>query len=248
MTIYFKETQFGNFCLLEHDLISNCINDYGVWEHHLWFLYKEFIKPNYIIIDGGANIGFHTTQFAALANEGKVYSFEPQPLIYNILTTNILLNGASDIVEQYRLGLGDQANLKLKMTPIKEQEFSPTCINYGGRGLTNSDQGEEEVSTITIDDLKLDRLDFIKLDVQGFELATLQGGVSTIQTNHPLMFLENYPNSEEDQQVIKLLEEWGYEIYRLEVGHREDCIAAYPQKHSNEVNFIHNQKDIPWTK
>jgi FkbM family methyltransferase len=249
MNIYFKETQFGHFCLIEKDLISNCVNDYGYWEQHLYYFYSQFIKPNSIIIDGGANIGFHSIQFANLANQGKVYCFEPQPLIFNVLSTNILINGVTDIIKQYRLGLGDQANIKLRMTPIKEQEFSSTCINYGGRSLTNSDQGEEEVSMITIDDLKLDRLDFIKLDVQGFELATLHGGKNTIQTNHPLMFLENYPNSEEDQQVIKLLKEWDYQVYRLLcTEHQEDCIVFHPQTHIEEIKFIENQTFIKYNK
>ena len=60
MNIYFKETQFGHFCLIENDLISNCINNYGYWEQHLYHFYSQFIKQDDIIIDGGANIGFMT--------------------------------------------------------------------------------------------------------------------------------------------------------------------------------------------
>ena len=108
ISIYFKETEFGNFCLIENDLISNCINNYGYWEAHLHYFYSRLIKEDDIILDGGANIGFHTVQFAKLANKGKVYAFEPQPLIFNILSTNSLFNGLSDIIQQYRLGLSDK--------------------------------------------------------------------------------------------------------------------------------------------
>ena len=248
MNIYFHETPTGHFCLIEEDLISNCIKEYGHWENHLSYFYEKFIKENYIIIDGGANIGYHSIQFAKLANEGKVYSFEPQTLIFNVLSTNALINGATDIIEQYRLGLSDSPT-SLKMTPLNEQVFGVGCINYGGRGLTDSNQGEENVKTITIDSLNLEKLDLIKLDVQGFELKTLLGGEKTIKNNYPLMFIENYIDQESDQQVIKLLEEWGYVIYRLLCTEsQEDCIMVIPEKHKNEINFIETQTLIKWKK
>jgi FkbM family methyltransferase len=248
MNIYFKESQFGQFCLLEDDLISNCINNHGFWEQHLWLFYKEFIKPHYVIIDGGANLGFHSVQFAKLANKGIIYSFEPQPLIFNLLSTNSLINGCSDIIKQFRLGLGDLVGQELKMTPLKEQIFEEHCINYGGRGLTEGDEGEEDVQLTTIDNLHLTKLDLIKLDVQGFELHTLKGGEDTIKANKPLIFIENYPDSEQDQKVIELIKEWGYEVYRLEVSHNEDCIAVYPGKHIEEIKFIESQNQIKWIK
>jgi len=248
MDIYFKETQFGHFCLVGEDLISNCINNYGYWEQHLHYFYSQFIKKDYTIIDGGANIGFHSVQFAKLANEGKVYSFEPQPLIFNVLSTNSLINGCTDVIKQYRLGLSDSFS-SLKMTPLDEQIFGAGCINYGGRGLTDSNQGEEEVETITIDSLNLSKLDLIKLDVQGFELKTLLGGEKTIKSNKPLMLIENYTTQEADQQVIKLLEEWGYSIYRLLcTEHQEDCIMVIPEKHIEEIKFIETQTNIKWKK
>lgn len=248
MNLNFKETNLGYFCLLETDLISDCIQTYGLWEPHLYHFYSKFIKPDYTIIDGGANIGFHTIQFAKLASEGETYCFEPQPLIYNILTTNILINGLTDVVKQYKMGLGDGNDLELKMTPLDEQQFSDTCINYGGRGLTNSEDGEEIVYLITIDELNLSKLDFVKLDVQGFEYKTLKGGEKTIKNNYPIMFIENYLNLEQDQEVIFLIKEWGYEIYRLQVGNNEDCIAVYPSKHKEEIKFIETQTQVPWKK
>ena len=124
------------------------------------------------------------------------------------------------------------------MTPIKEQIFSEHCVNYGGRGLTEGEEGEEDVQLTTIDSLGLTKLDFMKLDVQGFELHTLKGGEVTIKANQPLMFIENYPNSEQDQKVIDLIKEWGYEVYRLQVSHNEDCIMVIPEKHIEEIKFI----------
>lgn len=248
MNIYFKETQFGHFCLIEDDLISNFINNYGYWEQHLYYFYSQFIKSDDVVLDGGANIGFHSIQFAKLANKGKVYAFEPQPMIFNVLSTNSLINGTSDIIKQYRLGLSNTKD-KLKMTPLNEQKFSENCINYGGRGITDSDLGEEEVELINIDSLNLSKLDFIKLDIQGFELKAFEGGENTIKSNYPIMFIENYTNLETDQQALQLLNDWGYISYRLLcTEHKEDCIMLHPEKHIKEIKFIETQNKIKWKR
>jgi len=190
VSIYFKQTDFGHFCLIEKDLISNYINNHGFWEDHLYYFYSQIIKEDDIIIDGGANIGFHTVQFASLAKKGKVYSFEPQPLIFNVLSTNILLNGASNIVNQYRLGISDKEATET-LTSIDNQGVSMNefCINWGGRGFTEKD-GNEEATTVALDSFNLPRLNLIKLDVQGFEYKALMGGINTIKNNMPTIFIE----------------------------------------------------------
>ena len=240
MNLIFKHSDFGYFCLIEKDLISNNINTTGVWEYHLYYFYSQFIKPDFIIVDGGANIGFHSVQFAKLANEGKTYCFEPQSLIFNVLSTNILFNGLTDIIEQHKLGLGDKKE-DLKMTPLEKQIFNPNCINWGGRGLTDSKEGEEKVQTVTLDSFNLPRLDFIKLDVQGFEYKAFIGGEKTIKKHLPIIFLENYPNKEEDQKTLQLLKDWGYISYRLLcTQYKEDCILLNPITHKTEIEFIKN--------
>ena len=248
INLIFKQTDLGYFCLIEKDLIGNSIQNQGVWEPHLHYFYSKFIKPDFTVVDGGANIGFHSVQFAKLANEGKTYCFEPQPLIFNVLSTNILFNGLTDIVEQCKLGLGDKKD-NLKMSPLEKQVFNPNCINWGGRGLTDSEEGEEEVQTITLDSLNLPKLDFIKLDVQGFEYKAFIGGEETIKSNNPIIFLENYPTSEEDQKTLGLLEDWGYITYRLLcTQYQEDCILLNPEKHKEEIKIIENQTQYKWKK
>jgi FkbM family methyltransferase len=235
ISIYFKQTDFGNFCLLQNDLISNFINDYGCWEGHLYNLYREIINEDDIVLDGGANIGFHTVQFASIANKGKVYAFEPQALIYNILSTNILFNGASHIIHQYKLGLSDKESTET-LTPMDNSGiyWSDTCINWGGRGFTEG--GTEEAQTIALDSFNLDKLDFIKLDIQGFEYKALMGGINTIKKNMPTIFIENYDGRcaehlvEQERAPIDLLLSLGYNGYRLNIGNCDDCIFTTDEK------------------
>lgn len=244
MNINFTDTQYGKFCLIEKDLISNTIKERGHWEPHLMFFYYKFIKQHFIIVDGGANLGFHSVCFASLLKEGKLFCFEPQPLIYNVLSTNLLINGLSNKVNQYRLGLSNKKQ-NLRMSSLSKQVFNPNCINWGGRFLTDSNEGEEEVQTITLDSLKLPKLDLIKLDIQGFEYKALKGGEKTIIKNYPIIFLENYIGNKNDQKTLRLLEKWGYVSYRLLcTEHNEDCILLNPQKHQEEIKIIENQNQI----
>lgn len=242
--INFIDTQYGKFCLIEKDLIGNTIKERGSWEPHLMFFYFKFIKPNFIIVDGGANLGFHSVCFASLLKEGKLFCFEPQPLVYNVLSTNLLINGLSNKVNQYRLGLSDKKQ-DLRMSSLSEQVFNPNCINWGGRGLTDSKEGEEEVQTITLDSLKLPKLDLIKLDIQGFEYKALKGGEKTIVKNTPIIFLENYLDNKDDQKTLRLLKKWGYVSYRLLcTEHKEDCILLNPLIHQEEIKIIETQTQI----
>lgn len=247
ISIYFKETKFGNFCLLENDLISTCINESEYWEPHLFYLYSKIIKKDDIVLDGGANIGFHTVQFAKLASEGKVYAFEPQSVIFNVLSTNILLNGASDIVEQHRLGLSDvEAEETLTSMTNPGVAMGENYINWGGRGFTEGD-GDEKATTVSIDSLDISKLDFIKLDIQGFEYKALKGGINTITSNMPTIFIENYDgrcdekHKEQERAPIDFLLNLNYKGYRLLVGNRDDCVFTIDE---NIISLLENDEYI----
>ena len=247
IALYFKESKYGNFCLIENDLISNYINNHGVWEEHLYYFYSRIIKPDSVVLDGGANIGFHTIQFAKLASQGKVYAFEPQSLIYNVLSTNILINGLSNVVSQHKLGLSDSESIET-FTAMENPgvTMSESYINWGGRGFTEKD-GDEEAITTTIDSFNISKLDFIKLDIQGFEYKALMGGINTIKKNMPNIFIENYDGRcaeyqiEQERAPIDLLLGLGYKGYRLLIGNQDDCIFTLNEE---IISLIENENNV----
>jgi len=253
--IYIQETPYGHFCLIEQDIISENIKRFGVWEQHLYIFYSKMIKPEYYIIDGGANIGFHSVQFAKLATKGKVLCYEVQNYIYNVLCTNILINGLSSRVEQYRLGLGDDSKENLlKPDSLDKQISSDGFINYGGPGLVNAEEGEETIPIIGIDSLNLPRLDLIKLDIQGMEYDTLIAAEKTIKKYKPILFLEigicsaskwNREHGDDSlppvhQMVFDLLKDWGYSDYQIKINGKYpgDTIFLNPSKHHEEVKIF----------
>jgi len=222
-----NNTGYGSYLVLEDDLIGRFIGNHGFWEIHLVEIYKNLITPDDIILDAGANIGFHTIQFAVLGK--KVYAYEPQRLIFNLLSANILLNGATDKIEQYRFGLADK-NCKIRMQPLSDFDEDNGCHNYGARGLTTEENGDEEVELVAFDK----DVDVIKMDVQGYEIHALKGMESVIDRCQPWFIIENYEEGDNDKKVLDFLISKGYVIYRpMEIVPNEDCIAFKPdlEKH-----------------
>lgn len=237
---------YGSFVVLENDLIGYNMLKRGCWEEHLFMIYSNFIKPEHIIIDAGANIGFHTIQFAKL---GKlVYAFEPQSMVFNILSTNILFNDLTDKVKHYRLGLYDKKT-ELHMQGVEQFTDENGYINYGGRGVTDEIVETERVDLVRWDDYfsDVDRIDFMKMDIQGAELSALKGMESILNKCKPWMLLENYDN-ENDAPVIEYLLGLGYTVYRpMTIFPNEDCICLHNdiESHSEIQKFI-EAAEIEW--
>lgn len=218
----------GSFIVIENDLIGQFMLRHGFWEPHMLHIYSRCIQPTDVILDAGANIGFHTVQFARLGK--KVYAYDPQPIIFNLLSTNILFNGVTDKVEQYRLGLSDKPGV-IKMQPLNQFDEKNGMHNYGGRGLTMDSVGEEEVALITFDRY----VDVIKIDIQGSELYAFKGMESIIDKCEPWIMFENYEDGENDQKALEFLLNKGYVVYRLMNNLNEDCFAFKPDLEKHKI-------------
>jgi FkbM family methyltransferase len=232
---------FGSFLVIENDLIGQFMINHGFWENHLIYIYSNLIKPTDTILDAGANIGFHTVQFARLGS--KVYAYDPQPMVFNILSANILINGVTEKVEQYRLGLSDKVGT-MKMESLSKHDQKNGMHNFGGRGLTNDETGEESVELVTFDR----DVDVIKIDIQGSEIYAFRGMESVIDRCEPWIMLENYEDGDNDKKVLQFLLNKGYIVYRLMHNHNEDCFAFKPdlEKHNTIKDTLESIKEFKY--
>jgi len=237
---------YGSFVVILEDLIGRYINTLGFWEIHMYQLYSKLLKETDVVLDAGANIGFHTIGLAKFSK--KVYAFEPQALIYNILTTNILYNDSTRKVEQFRLGLGN-SNSTVKMCSLDKYREKDGTDNYGGRGIAvEGEEGNEEIKVVPFDSLGLD-IDVIKMDVQNYELEALTGMLDTLNRCKPWMMLENYREIEKDQKVIELLKSLNYIVYRPSDDNplpKEDCICFNKdnEKHVSLINTFDTNEQL----
>ena len=159
----------------------------GEFEPEMVSLFKSLVQPTDTVLDIGANIGCTSLLFGDLAR--KVYSFEPSPTTHRWLVQNVRMAKLNN-VEPINLGLGKDAG-------TFELTFAPNNRSGGFvSNLTNASEGHQ-VEQITIakgDDFirehQIAKVDFIKIDVEGFEQSVIQGLAETIAREQPIVALE----------------------------------------------------------
>nr|WP_295927606.1 FkbM family methyltransferase [uncultured Dyadobacter sp.] len=175
---------------------------------------KKYIGAGSVVIDAGANIGNHTIFFAKICKAGKVFSFEPQSQIFSILLENIALNDMEDVVVPYRVALGDN-NTRAAINYRDDHAVSKKLaqVNHGGVYLKEDETGNFEVRTL--DSLllgQINRLDFIKMDIQGFEEKAVKGAKCLIAKFKPIIQLECATNREYEEVILPLMSEMNYKV------------------------------------
>ena len=147
----------------------------------------ELLTPGAVIIDGGANAGLFTIPVANRVRDRghRIISFEPQLTMYRALSGSLALNDI-DFCDLRYAGLGETAGTAIvpDIDYSKKQDLGMVQLSETGQGTP--------VNIETIDGLNLDRLDFIKLDVEGYECAALAGGIATIQKYRPYIWVEYF--------------------------------------------------------
>jgi FkbM family methyltransferase len=162
-----------------------------------------YVKENRVMIQAGGNCGFMLSKFVDKFD--YVYTFEPDPVNFYCLNQNV----QNQNVIKLQACLGKDRN------PVKTQhlfrENRPNDI--GGVHIS----GEGYTPSIMIDDLNLPYCDLIQLDVEGYELNAILGGIETIKKYKPVLcieFCEKWLNryDSDSEKLIKLLNDNGYFI------------------------------------
>lgn len=160
----------------------------GYWEMWLTETLAEYIKPNMVVADIGANLGYFTLLMADMVGEqGHVHAFEPNPAIAARLRKSADLNGFRErtTIHQIALGSVDDDNVWLSITPdepknahVTRDSNAPGLISVSGRRLDGLE--------------KIDRLDIIKIDAEAAEYDIWLGMSGLLERqDHPLtIFLE----------------------------------------------------------
>lgn len=177
----------------------------------------QMISNGDTVFDIGSNIGEVLLNFAKKTGpSGMVFGFEPYPPTFNDLKTNVELNHFSN-VDINNIALGDtiqEVNMELTWTR-----------NPGTASITNNESNSKAiVNCTTLDDFceknKIEEIDIIKCDTEGYELKILQGAARTIQKFRPILFVEvvdRYQRSHGSSAygLLKFIEANDYQIYDM---------------------------------
>jgi len=200
---------------------------------------KRLVKPGNVVIDAGANVGYYSLLIAKwMRGEGAVHAFEPFPETARRFERNLKLNPhLQPIVRLHRSALSDFTG-KLSMK-VPDQE---------NQGCNYLEKGGDEVSVTTLDAFcekeGLNRVDLLKIDVEGSEVALLRGAEQTIGRFHPVLMIEANPSTLQrfgytSRDLIEGIGRYGYRLHyasrwglklleRLPVYGEEPNIYAFP--------------------
>jgi len=171
-------------------------------------------RPAPTVFDVGANTGFYSMAALALAPTACVHAFEPVPRIAQALTTNIMVNGLSNRVRVNTCAVAEHSGQVELHVP--DETWGNATLNVDGfRGLAGH---VEHVEAVTLDDYvamhAIERIDVLKIDVEGHEDAVLRGARSVLARHRPAVLCECLPELDADA-FNHLISEFGYEPYHL---------------------------------
>lgn len=191
----------------------------GAYENEIRTLINFSLKPGFNALDIGANIGIQSIRMSnRVGTDGKVYAFEPLTYLQKKLKKNLALNHCTN-VEVFSIALSDAE--EHRSVHISEHNW-----NQGTFSLNQPDNGQaHQELVVKIGDLipeiaGLERLDLIKIDVEGFELHVLRGLKNTIARHRPRIIFE-YDNaywSRTGQSIADcfvMLHQYGYQLYQI---------------------------------
>jgi FkbM family methyltransferase len=205
----------------------------------------KLIESNDVVLDIGANYGWYSLNIAKRCPNAKIYAFEPIKRTFDILCENIKIN-AFENVNAFNFGAG-------KEDAVSEFNFNK---DYSGATSMVNLLDREDVEKIKchirnmdsfIQEKKIDRVDFIKCDIEGAEFFALQGMKNILEQYHPKLFVEmlrkwsakyNYhPND-----IINFMNNLGYCCFELVNETLCKFEAMTDETISTNFFFLHREK------
>jgi FkbM family methyltransferase len=220
--------------------------------------FRTFIYNNDIIFDIGANIGFMSLQFASIASNGMIFSFEPMPSTYKKLTRNISENHfLSNRIKSIRKAVSDKAGtLNLYLPNDKHHGL----VSFSSE--VSNDNTVTIVDTCCIDDFikenNIVKVDLMKIDVEGAEALVIKGAMKSIFLFKPSIMIEANIGIRRDlNDLYSILESinsiGGYKMFRAPNAYKKvvemksvsdfgngDNIFFLNEKHQQRLIFNDN--------
>ncbi|MGD0948043.1 MAG: FkbM family methyltransferase [Candidatus Binatia bacterium] len=176
-----------------HDYVSCGIFFFGDYDPEMTHLLKAHVPEAGVCWDVGTERGWFSLLMGRLVGpEGRVDAFEAFPPNYRKLKANVALNKFT-WVHTYNMAVSDHAG-RMHFIPPSDEVTHHVSNSGVGYLTTRPGRGAIEVPTITVDehsdDTGIDRLDFIKMDIEGGEVAALLGAERTIRRFRPTLAVE----------------------------------------------------------
>lgn len=219
----------------------------GVWEPFETEVATREIRPGDTVLDLGANIGYYTLLFSGLVgDEGRVFAFEPDPANFAILKKNVRVNRCRNVIMVPRAVSNKSGFLNLYRC---DDDAGDHRVYDSGDG-----RSAHEVECVRLDDYFApgERVDFIKMDLQGAEWGAIEGASRLIRSNPGLRIISEYwpkglkISGIDPRDYPRMLMDQGFALFRmseldktLEQVHDADALSrAYPPELGDCTNLF----------
>jgi FkbM family methyltransferase len=206
----------------------------------------------------GASDGRHSYVMTQVAPRARIYAIEPQAFSYEVLKTTLAWHGIGDRVTPVHAAVGDKPGDMLLVTPRKitgrmgrAYAFVSEAAPQGKLRPDLEDSGAELQPTpvITLDSFcaerGIDRVDFIRMDIEGAELMALNGASAILDRDRPHVLLEIHPAMLEARfggaakEVVELFTRRGYRMFALNGDRLEERFEVVADQPWKDYFFIH---------
>lgn len=200
-------TRHGPMLALPGDaFLTRCLEVYGEFSPVELRLLMQIIKPGMTVVEAGANIGALTVALARACAPAPLYAFEPQQRVFQVLCANLALNGVTNVIAS-----PDALGAAPGIARIPPLDYAAPG-NFGGVSLHPAEAAGQAVRIVPLDDFELPSLGLLKVDVEGFETAVLQGARATIAKHRPALYVEN-DRTGQQRELIDLIHALDYRLY-----------------------------------
>ncbi|QXT38409.1 FkbM family methyltransferase [Gymnodinialimonas ceratoperidinii] len=167
---------------MERDPIQRAHRNGHFYEPDELGFIRQHLPPGGTFLDIGANVGNHSLYAGLFCGAGRIIPFEPNPLAYRLLVLNLVMNGLQERTVFDYVGFG--------ASDVDGEGFTMT-ERHKNLGAARMVPGDGEIATLRPDDFLRDETpDFIKIDVEGMEMAVLRGLQKTIRRTRPVLLVE----------------------------------------------------------
>ena len=191
---------------------------HGVYEKGTTRLFKQLVKDGSVVVDAGANIGYFTLLAARLVGKtGRVFAFEPALSNYDLLVKNIEENRYETVTPVKKAVSNKTGVTELFLDGLNMGSNTIYCPGKFGKSVP--------VDTVTLDEFFKDRespIDLIKMDIEGAEMAALEGMANIIKKNDNLRIITEFVPHRlieagvSPESFLNLITDYGFSIYVID--------------------------------
>ena len=228
---YFRLLHRGFYVLFDLGILRNDPK----FKYH--YMVKKVIEPSFTVIDIGANLGYFSRNFARLAKKGKLISVEPVPQFYSVLSY-FMKKYPNTVV--YNVALGNEAG---SVTMVM-----PETNGMVRTGLPHISKSEEDLANFKTQEVKIikgtelfkdcEKIDYIKCDIEGYELTVFEEIKPVLEKHQPYVQLEI--STENTSKLLALMH--GLQYTQFGISNFEFVREMGAQKEEGDYFFVPESK------